>query len=70
MFGRETSRREVLCNWALILGSAVLGTAGTVWEFLPKDWMGLEEVHEKNKRNGDIGNNLLSATRNFEFLVF
>ncbi|RMZ01391.1 hypothetical protein D0860_07634 [Hortaea werneckii] len=45
MFGREISWREVLCNWALILGSAVLGIAGTVWEFLPKDWMGLEEVH-------------------------
>ncbi|KAI7241498.1 hypothetical protein KC330_g596 [Hortaea werneckii] len=45
MFGKEISRREALFNWALILGSAVLGTAGTVWEFLPKDWMGLEEVH-------------------------
>ncbi|RMY54206.1 hypothetical protein D0863_13702 [Hortaea werneckii] len=45
MFGKEISRREVLCNWALILGSAVLGIAGTVWEFLPKDWIGLEQVH-------------------------
>ncbi|KAI7357428.1 vacuolar amino acid transporter-like protein 1 [Hortaea werneckii] len=45
MYGKEISRREVLCNWALILGSAVLGIAGTVWEFLPKDWIGLEQVH-------------------------
>ncbi|RMY00683.1 hypothetical protein D0868_08877 [Hortaea werneckii] len=45
MFGREISRREALLNWALILGSAVLGIAGTIWEFLPKDWLGLEEVH-------------------------
>ncbi|KAI7474367.1 vacuolar amino acid transporter-like protein 1 [Hortaea werneckii] len=45
MFGREISRREMLCNWALIIGSAILGIAGTVWEFLPKEWMGLGKVH-------------------------
>ncbi|RMY42984.1 hypothetical protein D0865_11574 [Hortaea werneckii] len=45
MFGGEISRREALFNWALILSSAALGIAGTVWGFLPKEWMGLEEVH-------------------------
>ena len=43
MFGNEISRKQRVLYWTLIVLSAVLGVVGTVWEFLPREWMGLDE---------------------------
>jgi solute carrier family 32 (vesicular inhibitory amino acid transporter) len=42
MFKGQIPPRQLFLDWTLIVLSIVLGTAGTVWEFLPRDWMGLE----------------------------
>jgi hypothetical protein len=41
MFSGHIPKRQLVLDWALILVSVVLGIAGTVWEFLPRDWMGI-----------------------------
>jgi vesicular inhibitory amino acid transporter len=41
MFQGQISRRQLVLDWVFIAVSAVLGIVGTVWEFLPRSWMGL-----------------------------
>ena len=41
MFKGHILKRQLLLDWILILVSIVLGILGTVWEFLPRDWMGI-----------------------------
>ena len=41
MFQGQITRRELILDWTLIVVSAILGIVGTVWEFLPRSWMGL-----------------------------
>ena len=41
MFQGQLSRRTIILDWTYIIISAILGITGTVWEFLPRDWMGL-----------------------------
>ena len=41
MFKGQLKRWQVILDWVLIILSVVLGVAGTVWEFLPRSWMGL-----------------------------
>jgi vesicular inhibitory amino acid transporter len=41
MFSGHIPKRQLVLDWALILVSVVLGIAGTVSEFLPRDWMGI-----------------------------
>lgn len=35
IFGKEISRTELIIDWILIAGCAVLAIVGTVWAFLP-----------------------------------
>lgn len=42
MFQGQISRRQTFLDWVYIIISAILGITGTVWEFLPRDWMGLK----------------------------
>jgi solute carrier family 32 (vesicular inhibitory amino acid transporter) len=39
MFHGQLKKRQVVLDWCLIVVSLILGTAGTVWEFLPRRWM-------------------------------
>lgn len=41
MFQGQVSKSQLALDWTAIVVSAVLGIMGTVWEFLPRDWMGL-----------------------------
>ena len=41
MFRDQIGKPQLLLDWLFILGSALLGIVGTVWEFLPREWMGL-----------------------------
>ena len=41
MFQGQISRRQLVLDWTFIAVAAVLGIVGTVWEFLPRGWMGL-----------------------------
>lgn len=42
MFRGQMSRRQLIIDWMVILISLVLGVVGTVWEFLPREWIGEE----------------------------
>ena len=42
MFGKELTRSRRFWDWTLIGVSTVLAIFGTVWEFLPKHWMGID----------------------------
>ena len=42
IFYGQMTRRQITVDSVYIGISAVLGIVGTVWEFLPRDWMGLE----------------------------
>ena len=39
MFKGRIEARWLAVDWVLIVVSAVLAVVGTVWEFLPRDWM-------------------------------
>lgn len=41
MFHGRISKWQLALDWCLIVLSLILGTVGTVWEFLPRGWMGL-----------------------------
>lgn len=41
MFHGQTVVRQRVVDWILIVISAMLGIIGMVWEFLPREWMGL-----------------------------
>ena len=41
MFQGQISKNQAVLDWVAIVVSTVLGVAGTVWEFLPRGWMGL-----------------------------
>ena len=41
MFQGQIRRRQTVLEWTAILISTILGVVGTVWEFLPRKWMGL-----------------------------
>lgn len=41
IFQGQVTRRQVVWDWVYILISTVLAVVGTVWEFLPRGWMGL-----------------------------
>ena len=41
MFQGQISKRQLALDWAAIVVSAILAIVGTVWEFLPRNWMGL-----------------------------
>lgn len=41
IFYGQLSRRQISLDWVYITISAILGIVGTVWEFLPRSWMGL-----------------------------
>ena len=43
MFGNHIIWKQKLWDSTLVMLSAVLGGVGTVWEFLPRDWMALDE---------------------------
>ena len=42
LFYGQMTRRQIWLDWMFIIISAILGITGTVWEFLPRSWMGLE----------------------------
>lgn len=42
IFYGQMSKRQIVLDCVYILIAAILGVVGTVWEFLPRDWMGLE----------------------------
>ena len=42
MFYGQMTKRQITIDSAYIVISAILGIVGTVWEFLPRGWMGLE----------------------------
>ena len=39
MFQGQIRTRQIILDWILIVISAILGVSGTVWEFLPRDWI-------------------------------
>lgn len=41
IFYGQMSRSQIVLDCLYIFISAVLGIVGTVWEFLPRSWMGL-----------------------------
>jgi vesicular inhibitory amino acid transporter len=41
MFQGQLSKRQIVFDWIYIGISAILGITGTIWEFLPREWMGL-----------------------------
>jgi vesicular inhibitory amino acid transporter len=41
LFYGQMTRRQIWLDWMYIGISAILGIVGTVWEFLPRSWMGL-----------------------------
>ena len=41
MFNGQIAKRQVVLDWIFIIVAAILGTVGTVWEFLPRDWVGV-----------------------------
>ncbi|CAG8445613.1 3682_t:CDS:2 [Ambispora leptoticha] len=41
LYGRELSRREKFLNWAIIVVCSCLATFGTIWAFLPSNYVGL-----------------------------
>ena len=41
MFHGQISKRQAVLDWTAIVVSMILGIVGTVWEFLPRRWMGL-----------------------------
>lgn len=41
MFHGQIPKRQVLLDWIYIVVCAILGIVGTVWEFLPRDWIGV-----------------------------
>lgn len=43
IFGKEIPRTEKIMNWALIVISTVLAVVATVFNFLPKESLGMKE---------------------------
>jgi len=39
IFGKEISRRERIFDWFLLITSSILAAVGTVWAFLPREWI-------------------------------
>lgn len=39
IFGKEISRRERIFDWFLLISSSILAAVGTVWAFLPREWI-------------------------------
>lgn len=39
MFHGQISKRQTVLDWIFIVVAAILGIFGTVWEFLPQDWI-------------------------------
>lgn len=42
MFGKSLSRRRVVLEGVVLVVGALAGLTGTVWEVLPRGWMGIE----------------------------
>lgn len=42
MFGGQMTRRQLILDWTMMVVSLILAIVGTVWEFLPRRWVGLE----------------------------
>jgi vesicular inhibitory amino acid transporter len=42
MFYEQMTKRQIWLDCMYIAVSAILGIVGTVWEFLPRSWMGLK----------------------------
>ena len=40
IFQGQIPKRQVIIDWVFIVVATILGVVGTVWEFLPKDWIG------------------------------
>ena len=41
MFHGQLPKRDVFVDWIYTAVAAVFAVVSTVWEFLPRDWMGL-----------------------------
>lgn len=39
IFGKEISRGERILDWILLVTSSILAAVGTVWAFLPRDFI-------------------------------
>ena len=40
LFCKEISLQERILDWLLIISCSIMAVAGSVWAFLPKEWIG------------------------------